>query len=590
MASQKQSPQGNQSFFDPMMIGVLIFLVIVLAAILWSRFHTQIATAYSWLRMAQFFPFWSVGEVFSFLSTPFHDWFDFFWKSDRSLMGWVHLAGSSLLANVFTLVFVILPVAVWMAKKSLATNPYNHKHYGRTKDYTLHTFTDAMGAHYPHLRLFRKLNLTKHSINSGKYRMADTEKQFAIKHDLLDRVKGNDFKVNRDRSVEVFRAQLGKLWTGYATLSRSEYAVIAALIPRLAATDEAMSEEEYKVALATTDNLIAGYWRSAADTYDVQSDKLTIDLEAAKEAVRKYGKHPKVAKIIKAHAYVSTIIYAMLTEARTLGVLAACDMRWLRVTDRRVWLLFDNVGRIVAFAEVAGAYSHYLHEQRHKRAIERPQVDSAVKGLIEAVDSFKFTDAEVEEINKRLAAKAEAEKAVIDMKAVEKSRRTLVLAVATVGTGSKVDVLEAALLTENGETVYSERCKPSVEIDEETRRAFGFEEADLVEMVKKSPESAKVKEKLLELCNGQRVVVFNEAAGAAVSGLDRSAGELVPCAPLLGSDGGSASVYDAGAVLQLGIAVPTKRSALAEAKACREVWIEIQKRALRSQQTKKGAE
>lgn len=588
MSSQNKSQQGNQSFFDPMMVGVVIFLIIVLTAILWSRFHTEIATAYSWLRMVQFFPFWSVGEVLSFLSTPFHAWFEFFWKSDRSLMGWVHLAGSSLLANVFTLLFVIVPAAVWMAKKSLATNPYNHKHFGRTKDYTLHSFTDRMAEHFPHLKLFRKLNLTKHSINTGKYRMADTEKQFAIKHDLLDRVKGNEFKVNRDRSVEIFRGQMGKLWTSYATLSRSEYAIIAALIPRLAATDEMMSEDEYKTALATTESLMAGYWRSAADSYDTDKDKLSIDLDAARNSVRKYGKHPKVMKIVKAHAYVATIIYAMLSEARTLGVLAACDMRWLRVTDRRIWLLYNNVGRIVAFAEVAGIYCHYLHEQRNKRAMERPQVDSAVKGLIEAVDSFKFSDLEIDEVNKRLAAKEEAEKVVIDLKAVEKTRRTLVLAVATVGSASKVDVLEAALITENGDTIYNERCKPAVDIDEEARRAFGLGDAELVDIVKR-PEPAKLKEKLLELCNGHRVVVFNDAAGAAVPGLDRSAGELVSCAALLGGEG-AGTVYDAGAVMQLSVPVPGKRSAMAEAKACREVWIELQKRALRAQQTKKGGE
>lgn len=585
----KNNPQGDQSSFDPMMVAVVIFLVIVIFAILWSKFHTQIATAYAWLRMAQFFPFWSLGEAIPPLSNPFHGWFDFFRESDKSLIGWSHLAGSSLLANIFTLLIVILPFAVWMAKKSLATNPYNHKHFGKMRDYTLHSFTDSMGAHYPHLRLFRKLNLTKHSINTGKYRMADTEKQFSIKLDLLDRVKGAEFKVNRDRSMEVFRAQLGKLWTGYPALSRSEYAIIAALIPRLAATDETMSEDEYKEALATTEKLIAGYWRSAADTYDKEHERLTIDLEAAKASVRKYGKHPKVTRIIKAHAYVSTIIYAMLSEARTLGVLAACDMRWLRVTDRRVWLLFNNVGRIVAFAEMAGVYSHYLHEQRQRRAIERPQVDAAVKGLIEAVDSFKFTDVEVAEIEKRLKAKAEAEKAVIDMKAVEKPQRTVVLAVATVGTGSKIDMLEAALLTENGEPLFESRCKPAVEIDEEARKAFGLEDADLAEIVK-SPESAKVREKLLELCNGQRVVIFNEVALAVVSGLDRSAGELVTCSSILGSEGGTGSVYDASAVMQLSIPAPSKRSAMAEAKACREVWVELQKRALRAQQQKKGTD
>lgn len=586
MSSQNKQP-SNQNLMDPMMLGVILLLVIVIVSILWSKFHTQIATAYSWIRMAQFSAFWAIGEGLSFLSNPFQDWFNFFWKSDKSLIQVGHLMNSSFLANIFTLVFVVLPAAWWVAKRSLATNPYNHKHFGKPKDYTLHTYTDRMGAYYPHLKLFRKLNLTRRPLDDGKYRMADTEKQFAIKNRLLDRIKGNEFKVNRDRAMEVFRQQLGKLWTGYASLSRSEYAVIAALAPRIAATDPAMSEDEYKAALKMTDELIGAYWRSSADSYDPDADTMELDLELAKKAVRQYGKHPRVQKIIKGHAYVATVIYAMLTEARSLGVLAACDMRWLRVTDRRLWLVFDNVGRIVAFAEVSGVYSHFLHEHRQKRAIERPQVDSAVKALNEAVDSYKFTEPEIEEVNAQL--KAVEDKPVIDMKSLEKTRKTLVLAVATVGSGSKSDILEAALLTEAGEVVYAERCKPLAEIDEESRRAFGLVDDDLVALVKKAPESAKVKEKLLELSNGQRVVAYNDAAVAAISGLDRSAAEVVLCSPIFG-EGAPKTVYDAAATLQLGVAVPASRSALAEAKACREVWVELQKRALKAKQAKKGGQ
>lgn len=595
--AQNNTPQGGTKVLDPMVIAALLFLVLILAAILWSRFHTQISAAYSYLRMAQFLPFWVLGETSAHLSTPFHDWFVFFWQSDKSLMQLSHITESSLLANAFTLVVVIVPAAIFLVRRSLANNPYNHKHYGKVRDYSLHTFTDTMAEHYPHLKLFRKLNLTARPINTGKYRMADTEKQIAIKLDLLDRVKGNEFKVNRERAMEVFRAQLGRAWKGdpkepwkgYAHLTRSEYAVIAALLPRLAATDEEMSEAEYKKALATTERLIAGYWRDAAESYDKEKDSIVLDLEEAKASVRKYGKHPKVLKIIRSHAYVSTIIYAMLAEARTLGVLAACDMRWLRVghhpDDRRLWLLFDNVGRIVAFAEIAGVYSHFLHEQRHKRAIDKPQVDAAVKGLTEAVDSFKFTDKEIEEVNRRLKEKDEAEKASIDLDVVTEERRTLILAVATVEKDGKSDLLEAALLTENGEAVFVERCKPSIEIDEQTRRSFGFEDSDLVDLVKKGVDSSKLKQRLLEACNGQRVVTFDDRAASVISGLERSVGELVVCAPLL--DGAAGSVFDAAALLSLGLVPPTRRSVAEEAKASRLIWVELQKKALRAQQPAK---
>lgn len=596
MASQGKRPE-NQNMLDPFMVGIVIFLVIMLAVIFWNRFHTAIATAYSWLRLGEFSVFWGIGEIIPSIPNPFHDWFTFFKDSDRSLIQWEHMMSSSLLANIFTLVFVILPAAWFVAKCSMRTNPYNHKHFGKAKDYTLHSFTDLMGEHYPHLKLFRKLNLTKRPINSGHYRMADTEKQFAIHHGLLDRVgKSNaEFKVNRERATEVFKQQLGRMWlchdnsapwTGFARLSRWEYAVVAALVPRIAATDEAMSDVDYKAALKTTDDLIAGYWTSAAETFEDAKNEIQLDLDDAKEAIRKYGRHPKVTRLLRQHAYVATVIYAMLTEARKLGVLASCDLRWLRVVDRRLWLLVNNVGRIVAFPEVGGIYAHFLWEHRQRRAYERPQIESATRGLVEAIDNYQFTEEEVAEVAQRLDAVPAAP--VIDVAAVEKQRRTLFLAVMAVGVGGQQELLDVAVVSESGDTVYAERCKPVCDLDEDTKRSLGLDADDIAELAKK-PVAAKLKEKVLEICNGHRVVVYSESSLSVISGIDRSAGEIVACAPVLG-EGAPGTVYDAATTLQLGVPVPSKRSAADEAQACRKIWVELQKRVMKAQRAGSGGQ
>jgi hypothetical protein len=555
--------QKNQAEeVNPFVIVVGLVLVIMMGILFWERFHTPIATAYSYLRLAQFSPFmlmnslWGLGVgvvlmlaagiawaikkadgrtaltgsmvgmffvVGYLVAGPFSSWFFFFKDSDKSLILFKHLMASSLVANAFTWAVVVLPFAVWIARKSLSSNPTNHKHFAREKDYTLHTFTDVMSEQYPHLGLFRKLNLTARPINEGKYRMADTEKQFVIVHDLLDRVKGTEFKVNRDRSAEIFRGQMGGLWTGFNGLTRWEFAVMAVLLPRIAATDNKMTDADYKDALATTNSLLAEYWKAAYSTYDPEKDSFNLDLSNAKAAIKKYGGSVRVKRFLKAHAYTSTIIYSMLTEARTLGVLQPAEFRWLRVVDRRLSLTIDNVGKIVAFAEVAGIYSHFLYEIKQKRALEKPMVDPAVKGLIDAVESFKFSDDEIEQIQRQIGAKeAQAE---LDLKAMGKKEQNYILSVLSVGAQDKLDIFEVAVLTEKGQEVFATRCKPEVAIDALIRQRFLMTDAD-VDALAKAPTSKNVRDKLLETCNGHHVVVFSADESALIPGLDRSASRI----------------------------------------------------------------
>jgi len=559
MATNQKKPAEE---VNPFVIIVGLVLLIMMGILFWERFHTPVATAYSYLRLVQFSPFtlmnsvWGLGLGFVLMlaagiawavkkasgrtaligsmvgmffavgylvAGPFSGWFFFFKDSEKSLILFKHLMDSSLIANAFTCAVVVIPFAVSIARKSLTTNPTNHKHFAREKDYTLHTFTDVMSEQYPHLKLFRKLDLTSKPINEGKYRMADTEKQFVIAHDLLDRVKGAEFKVNRDRSAEIFRGQMGGLWTGYNGLTRWEFAVMAVLLPRIAATDNKMSDADYKTALGTTTALLASYWKAASSTYDSQKDSFVLDLSDAKAAIKKYSGSVRVKRFLKAHAYTSTIIYAMLTEARTLGVLQPAEFRWLRVVDRRLSLTIDNVGKIVAFAEVAGIYSHYLHEIKQKRAIERPMVDPALKGLIEAVESFKFSDDEIDQIQSQIGAKeAQAE---LDLKAMGKKEQNYILTVLSVGKPDALDIFEVAILTENGQEVFATRCKPEVAIDPLIRQRFQMADAD-VDALAKAPTSKLVRDKLLEICNGHHVVVFSADEAELIPGLERSASRI----------------------------------------------------------------
>jgi len=619
--STPSSANKSSEPIDPLILVMVGVLAIAMLYGFWRSAHTQIATGYAWMRIAQFSVFklihsiwaaaagavillgslayrfgknpksrvarWGVAVglflvVAGLVGRIYAAWFDFFWQSDLSLVELAHLYKSSLFANGFTLLVFLTPFCVWIGRQSLRTNPTNHKHFARARDYTLHTFSDEMGKHYPHIRLFRKIDLTARPIDSGKYRMSDTEKQFAIKHKLLDRVGDtNEFKVNRDRAAVVFRDQMGKLWRNWNDLSKWEVALFAILLPRIAATDIDMPDDEYEKALEKTDTLKDRFWEDAANTYDKATDMLDLDVSDGIATVRKYVSSRKVKPYFKRHAYVYSILYAMLNDARSLGVLPADEVRWLRVVDRELWLMMDNVGRITPFTEVAGLYCHFMHEVKRKRAIEKPEVDNAVKGLFDAVDGYKFSEDEIAQINSQLEADAILEK-VIDPQSVAATKKTYIMGSLRVRSAARQDFLEVALLNEGGEVVYSQRCQPEVPI-EEIQSQHRLTDSDISALLKE-PRSNDVKRKLMELCNGHDLITFYKAEPGMVPGLDRSAASVNVLEDDDGMDLNTTVVME-----EIVPEPPSIRSAVDAAKLTRLLWLEMRKAQMRERAAAAGA-
>jgi hypothetical protein len=617
----KQPQQGADG--DPVWILIVLGLGVLLALIFWAAAHTVLAQFYGWVRIAQFSIFklihsrWAIGPgvilagtgaiiaklerkrirlakwcffpgvfliVAGLLGGIYASWFDFFWGSDPSLILFQHLTDSSMWANGFTWLAFLVPMCIWTARRSLQTNPLNHLHFARPADYTLHSFSDEMAQYYPHVGLFRKINLTARPIDSGKYRMPDTEKQFAMKHKLLDRVgkdKDGTYKINSERSATVFRRQVGKLWRNFGDLSRWEVAVFSVLVPRIAATDPEMSDDDYKAALKTTNTLVASYWEQANRTYDTKTDTLTIDVSAGIAAIRKYYRSPKVSRYFKRHAYVYTILYAMLNDARTLGVLASNELRWLRVVDRRLWLVINNVGRNVAWTEVSGVYGHFQHELKKKRPLEKLEVNTAVKGLVEAIDGYRFSEDEIEKINSQIDSD-EKTQTVIDPKSVRKERSTVILGSLRVREADKEDFLELSLVGEDGVTLYTQRCQPAVS-REAIERLYHLTDAEMSELLK-MPLSQDARKKVLELCNGQDVVAFYPAECELIPGLDRSATSLAT----LEDPDEKQDLSTTGMMEQVIPRSHVIHTAVDAANVVRLLWIEQKKAEMRNAQSASG--
>ena len=67
----------------------------------------------------------------------------------------------------------------------------------------------------------------------------------------------------------------------------------------------------------------------------------------------------------------------MLELSRKDGV-SATDYIWLRIKDRHLYMILNNVGRRVAFAETAGRWSHRIAEKEKNVRINSPKVNSAI--------------------------------------------------------------------------------------------------------------------------------------------------------------------------------------------------------------------
>lgn len=627
---------------DPTEIIMVLALVVLIALIFWSVAHKQVSTAYSALRVVQFSPFWLVRELLSIvgplvyalvpavvmsfcglwawwrstkdktvwlpvwvgilasvallgLATMLGSWFDFFLESDKNLMEFGHLTKSSFVANIFTAVVMVIPFAVWIAKRSLDTNLLNENHHGKFKDYTLHTFSDLVSPFQPHVALFRKIDLTFRPINSGKYAMDLTEKQFATMHRLLDRGKvSREYVINAERAGVVFREQLGRPWRAIGNLTATEYAVFAALIPRIAATDAGMDDGEYDDALEMTARLVAGYWKDAVKTYSKGKDAFKLDLTLAKTSVQKYANKPLVRRYFSSepkglpakHAYVLTVLYAMLQDARTLGVLAPADFRWLRVLDRRLWAVVDNVGRIVATTECAGVFAHYLAETKRARYLEKPAIDPAVSGLSEAIEGVKFSDIEADLVEKQLG---EGEQPVIDPAAVAKPEQRLFLSVSEVS-GL---LFQAVLLDEKGDVVLDRSSK--VPVSDAAKKTFGLTESRVDDLRATGVEPGVLKNIVIDRCIGNHVVMWSESGLELLPGLGRAARTVTPLARTLGlsdEDVGKGAVWNAqqkGVYSDDGQSRPYPdypETAWAKAGAVRELWVLAQLKEYADDETK----
>ncbi len=278
--------------------------------------------------------------------------------------------------------YIFIPVMIVLFVLSIVlyfrSSTSNFRHI-----YTMKSLQNAESVLWPQITPVMSMDLVKEHIEKGKWAMAMTPMQF-IKHYKLFKEEvaiADETQLKKDvtvtvsvkktRARQLFAMQLGPLWQGVNHLSVHNKALFAIFAARLC-RDEDSSRE-----------LLNSIARSGGKGK-------RLNFSGVNELLKKYANRKEVKKITQEHAYVLTVLAAMLAEARKDGVLATADFLWLKPIDRRLWFLLNSVGRQTAPAEVAGPFAHWLAENDLSRKIKMPMVEEAVDALELAISEIEY--------------------------------------------------------------------------------------------------------------------------------------------------------------------------------------------------------
>lgn len=226
---------------------------------------------------------------------------------------------------------------------------------------------------WPQITPIVNLDLIKEDIDKGPWAMALSPMQFCKRHKLLDEFKPErragmarkdwdkiDVVLKRGEAHKLFSLQLGPMWQGVDQLPDYMRALFAVFAARIGADTKA-AEKIIRQISATS------------------SGKMNFD--GVDALLSKHINHKEVQRIMQAHAYVLTIMSAMLEGARADGVQASADFLWVKPKDRRLWYTLNTVGRQTPFVEVGGVFAHWVAEKEAAHRLVVPMVDEAVNAL-----------------------------------------------------------------------------------------------------------------------------------------------------------------------------------------------------------------
>jgi intracellular multiplication protein IcmP len=218
------------------------------------------------------------------------------------------------------------------------------------------------------------LDLVSQDIDEGPWRMVAPPMPYVKKHDLaIETTKDRKpvLEVVSGKARCKFIMQLGKLWVSAHDLPPH----LQALFVIFGARAIGKSDDANK--------LLEQISRSAKKGG-------ALDFSGSKLALMKLRSSELIAKVVYRHAYVSTVMAAMLELGRCDGVLASSEFIWLKPLDRQMWYVLNDMGRQTPSVESAGVFAHLAAERKFGRPLRVPMIEEAVVGLGEALSEILY--------------------------------------------------------------------------------------------------------------------------------------------------------------------------------------------------------
>ncbi|HFC9456656.1 hypothetical protein NCY62_18975 (plasmid) [Acinetobacter pittii] len=296
------------------------------------------------------------------------------------------------------------------------------------KDHDLESLILELSVLYPHLKYISYFVQSKVPNDKGFYRLMLSPREFVLEYKLVSGFRKYEIESIADFNDEQnfgsspkddvyplldekqfekeMYIQLGDLLNSPKDLTDGEINLFAIFLPVACATDENMSDKEFKSILKNKDQVLDYFWHVAYK--QLTTDKKFINPQNLKprsyqsfnrkkleKTVSKYWNHPVAQEIFSQHAYARTALIATIYRARMLGVIAPCELRWLRMYDRNLWALVQSVGRPSVFVEQLAAFSHYTSECYYKRKKVSPDFSYGWLGLNEALKRYKYKQPDI---------------------------------------------------------------------------------------------------------------------------------------------------------------------------------------------------
>jgi intracellular multiplication protein IcmP len=269
--------------------------------------------------------------------------------------------------------WVFIPGIAYWAWHISKQNPLHNLRHRHSMD----TLIKSEVAIWPHVQPIVSLNLINEPTDKGAWASAQNPVEYAKDHHLLK--EGTE--LDKEKAEKVFVSQLSKVWAGVNQLDPVTKAFFA-----IFAAHGNWDEKDPKYKSGKSDAR-KGINRLASSYF--QNPK-KLDLSWADEMAKKHFEHPAVQEITSRHAYTHTVMMSLLEYARRNGVLPSSEFFWLRPVDRTLWYALNNVGRNVAWTEVAGIYGHWLAEKIVDAPLVRPYVQKAVEAFADALKNIKL--------------------------------------------------------------------------------------------------------------------------------------------------------------------------------------------------------